>query len=196
MAGERNVVIVTGIPGVGKTTVINTAVQMVKDKHDEEVLILTIGTEMFEIASERGFITDRDELRKMPTARQREVQRLAGEEITRKAKTARVIVDTHTLIQTKNGFLIGLPEWVAKPIQPKTVVLVEADPEKIAGRRTSDESRTRDAQLTDEIDTHQRMCRAAAVAVGTITGATVRIIKNREGKVEEAASELAATLME
>ncbi|MFX0053904.1 MAG: adenylate kinase [Candidatus Hermodarchaeota archaeon] len=196
MAEERNVVIVTGIAGVGKTTVINTAVQMIKDKHDEEVLILTIGTEMFEIASERGFITDRDELRKMPTARQREVQRLAGEEIARKAKTARVIVDTHTLIQTKNGFLIGLPEWVAKPIQPKTVVLVEADPEKIAGRRKTDETRTRDAQLTDEIDTHQRMCRAAAIAVGTITGATVRIIKNREGKVEEAASELAATLME
>jgi adenylate kinase len=196
MAEDRNVVIVTGIPGVGKTTVINTAVEMVREQHKEEVLILNIGTEMFEIASEHGLIKDRDELRKMPTASQREVQRLAGEAIARKAKTARVIVDTHTLIQTKNGFLIGLPEWVAKPIQPKTVVLVEADPEKIAGRRSSDESRTRDAQLTDEIDTHQRMCRAAAVAVGTITGATVRIIKNREGKVEEAASELAATLME
>jgi adenylate kinase len=196
MAEDRNVVIVTGIPGVGKTTVINTAVEMVREQHKEEVLILNIGTEMFEIASERGLIKDRDELRKMPTARQREVQKLAGEEIARKAKTARVIVDTHTLIQTRNGFLIGLPEWVAKPIQPKTVVLVEADPEKIAGRRTSDETRARDAQLTDDIDTHQRMCRAAAVAVGTITGATVRIIKNREGKVEEAASKLAATLME
>lgn len=196
MAEERKVVIVTGIPGVGKTTVIDTAVQMIRDEHNEEVLILNIGTEMFEIATARGLIKDRDELRKMPTARQREVQRAAGEEIARKAKTARVIVDTHTLIQTKNGFLIGLPEWVAKPIQPKTVVLVEADPEKIAGRRTSDETRTRDAQLTDEIDTHQRMCRAAAVAVATITGATVRIIKNREGKVEEAASELAGTLME
>jgi len=153
MVEDRNVVIVTGIPGVGKTTVINTAVQMVKDERKEEVLILNIGTEMFELASERGF-------------------------------------------QTKNGFLIGLPEWVVKAIQPKTVVLVEADPEKIAGRRTSDETRTRDAQLTEEIDTHQRMCRAAAVSVGTLTGATVRIIRNREGKVEEAASELAATLME
>ncbi|MHA2141539.1 MAG: adenylate kinase [Candidatus Thorarchaeota archaeon] len=196
MAEERNVVIVTGIPGVGKTTVINTAVQMVKDEHNEEVLILNIGTEMFEAATERGLIKDRDELRKMPTAKQREIQRLAGEAIARKAKTARAIVDTHTLIQTKNGFLIGLPEWVAKAIQPKTVVLVEADPEKIAGRRTSDETRTRDAQFTEEIDTHQRMCQAAAVAVGTITGATVRIIKNREGKVEEAASALAGTLME
>ena len=196
MSEVRNVVIVTGIPGVGKTTVIDTAVEMVKSQHGEEVRVLNIGTEMFEIASEKGLIKDRDELRKMPTARQRDVQRLAGEAIAEKAKTARVIVDTHTLIQTKNGFLIGLPEWVAKAIQPKTVVLVEADSEKIAGRRSSDETRIRDEQVIDEIETHQRMCRAAAVAVGTITGATVRVIKNREGKVEEAASELASTLME
>ncbi len=196
MAEDRKVVIVTGIPGVGKTTVIDTAVDMVKKQHNEDVLMLNIGTEMFEVAKKQGLIDDRDQLRKMSTANQREVQRLAGEAIAEKAKAARVIVDTHTLIQTNNGFLIGLPEWVVRPIQPKTVVLVEADPNKIAGRRSTDETRTRDAQLTDEIDTHQRMCRAAAVSVGTITGATVRIIKNREGKVEEAASELAATLME
>ena len=196
MAEDRKVVIVTGIPGVGKTTVIDTAVDMVKKQHNEDVLMLNIGTEMFEVAKKQGLIEDRDQLRRMSTANQREVQRLAGEAIAEKAKAARVIVDTHTLIQTNNGFLIGLPEWVVRPIQPKTVVLVEADPNKIAGRRSTDETRTRDAQLTDEIDTHQRMCRAAAVSVGTITGATVRIIKNREGKVEEAASELAATLME
>ncbi|MFX1369154.1 MAG: adenylate kinase [Promethearchaeota archaeon] len=196
MAEDRKIVIVTGIPGVGKTTVINTAIEKVKQNHNEDVLILNIGTEMFEIAVKKGFIEDRDQLRKMSTAKQREVQRLAGEAIAKKAKKARVIVDTHTLIQTNNGFLIGLPEWVARAIQPKTVVLVEADPEKIAGRRSSDETRTRDAQLVEEIGTHQRMCQAAAIAVGTFTGATVRIIKNREGKVEEAAAELAATLME
>lgn len=196
MSEPRNVVIVTGIPGVGKTTVINTAVDMVKEKHGEEVIVLNFGTAMFEVASERGFVKDRDEMRRMPTAKQRDVQKLAGEAIGEKAKTARVIVDTHTLIQTKNGFLIGLPEWVSRAIQPKTVVLVEADPDSIAGRRSGDETRTRDAQLADEIRIHQEMCRAAAVSVGTLTGATVRIIMNREGKVEEAATQLADTLME
>jgi len=76
------------------------------------------------------------------------------------------------------------------------MVLVEADSEKIASRRTGDETRTRDAQAVIDIQVHQEMCRAAAVSVGTITGATVRIIKNREGLVEEAAAELAETLME
>ena len=195
MAESRNVVIVTGIPGVGKTTVINTAIEQVKERSGEDVLILNIGTEMFEVATKEGLVKDRDELRKLPTATQREVQRKAGEAIARKAE-GKTIVDTHTLIQTNNGFLIGLPEWVVTAIKPKTVVLVEAESEKIASRRVGDETRTRDAQAVTEIQIHQEMCRAAAVSVGTITGATVRIIKNREGLVEEAASELADTLME
>ncbi|MFW9926601.1 MAG: adenylate kinase [Candidatus Thorarchaeota archaeon] len=196
MTESRNVVIVTGIPGVGKTTVINTAVAQIKEKHNEDILILTIGTEMFEIAEKEGHVKDRDELRKLPTALQRELQRKAGVSIAEKSKSARTIVDTHTLIQTNNGYLIGLPEWVVNAIKPKTIVLVEADSEKIASRRSGDETRMRDAQAVTDIQVHQEMCRAAAVSVGTITGATVRIIKNREGLVEEAASELANTIME
>ncbi|MHA2081320.1 MAG: adenylate kinase [Candidatus Thorarchaeota archaeon] len=196
MTESRNVVIVTGIPGVGKTTVINTAVEQVKEKHGEDILIITFGTEMYEVATKAGHVKDRDELRKLPTSIQRETQREAGVVIAGKAKSAKVIVDTHNLIQTNNGYLIGLPEWVVTAIKPKTVVLVEADSEKIASRRTGDETRARDAQAVTDIQIHQEMCRAAAVSVGTITGATVRIIRNREGLVEEAASELADTLME
>ena len=196
MSESRNVVIVTGIPGVGKTTVIDTAVDIVKEKHGEDVLILNFGTFMFEVARERDLVKDRDELRKMPTSSQRVVQKLAGEAIAERAKTAKIIVDTHTLILTDNGFLIGLPEWVVKAIQPKTIVLVEADPKNIASRRSDDETRIRDAQMVDEINMHQQMCRAAAAAAGTLTGATVRVIMNREGKVEDAAAQLADTLME
>ncbi len=196
MSESRNVVIVTGIPGVGKTTVINTAVDMVKEKHGEVVKVLNFGTEMFEVATKNGQVKDRDEMRKLPTAIQRENQRLAGEAIAEKGKTSRVIVDTHTLIQTNNGFLIGLPEWVIRAISPKTIVLVEADPEKIALRRVDDPTRTRDAQMVNDIEVHQQMCRAAAVAGGTLTGATVRVIKNKQGMVEEASAQLAETLME
>ena len=71
MSESRNVVIVTGIPGVGKTTVINAAVDLVKEKHSEEVLILNFGTEMFEVASKAGDVKDRDEMRKLPTGKQR-----------------------------------------------------------------------------------------------------------------------------
>jgi len=192
----KNLVIVTGIPGVGKTTVITTAVDMVKQKHGEEVLVLNFGTAMFEVASKKGLVKDRDEMRKLPTKAQRDIQKMAGKNISQKARSARVIVDTHALIQTNNGYLIGLPEWVVTALEPKTVVLVEAAPDKIAARRSEDPTRTRDSQDVTIIEIHQQMCRAAAVAAGTLTGATVRIINNRQGEVEAAATELYQTLME
>ncbi|RDE12635.1 MAG: adenylate kinase [Candidatus Thorarchaeota archaeon] len=196
MPEGKNLVIVTGIPGVGKTTVITTAVDMVKQKHGEEVLVLNFGTAMFEVASKKGLVKDRDEMRKLATKTQREIQKLAGQSIAQKAKSARIIVDTHTLIQTNNGYLIGLPEWVVTALGPKTIVLVEAAPDKIAARRSEDPTRARDSQDVAVIEIHQQMCRAAAVAAGTITGATVRIINNRQGEVEAAATELYQTLME
>jgi adenylate kinase len=192
----KSLVIVTGIPGVGKTTVITTAVDMVKQKHGEEVLVLNFGTAMFEVASKKGLVKDRDEMRKLPTKAQRDIQKMAGKNISQKARSARVIVDTHALIQTNNGYLIGLPEWVVTALEPKTVVLVEAAPDKIAARRSEDPTRTRDSQDVTIIEIHQQMCRAAAVAAGTLTGATVRIINNRQGEVEAAATELYQTLME
>jgi len=192
----KNLVIVTGIPGVGKTTVITTAVDMVKQKHGEEVLVLNFGTAMFEVASKKGLVKNRDEMRKLPTKAQRDIQKMAGKNISQKARSARVIVDTHALIQTNNGYLIGLPEWVVTALEPKTVVLVEAAPDKIAARRSEDPMRTRDSQDVTIIEIHQQMCRAAAVAAGTLTGATVRIINNRQGEVEAAATELYQTLME
>jgi adenylate kinase len=192
----KSLVIVTGIPGVGKTTVITTAVDMVKQKHGEEVLVLNFGTAMFEVASKKGLVKDRDEMRKLPTKAQRDIQKMAGKNISQKARSARVIVDTHALIQTNNGYLIGLPEWVVTALEPKTVVLVEAAPDRIAARRSEDPTRTRDSQDVTIIEIHQQMCRAAAVAAGTLTGATVRIFTNRQGEVEAAATELYQTLME
>jgi adenylate kinase len=151
---------------------------------------------MFEIAKKRRLVEDRDELRMLPVKTQREVQKLTGERIAAMSRSKVVVVDTHTLVQTsEGGFLIGLPQWVAEALRPASLVLVEADPENIASRRAKDETRTRDEQLIESIERHQELSRAAAIAVGTLTGATVMILKNVEGKAEEAANAFAELLL-
>jgi adenylate kinase len=190
----RKVVVVSGVPGVGKTTVITDAIRMVDDRLN--VSLITYGSVMFEIAQKMRLVQNRDELRKLPVKKQREVQKLAGERIAAMSKTQIVIVDTHTLIQTTDGgYLIGLPKWVAEAIRPASIVLVEADPKNIASRRSKDPSRTRDEQLIENIASHQLLCRSAAIAVGTLTGATVMILKNVEGKAEETATAFAELLL-
>ncbi|MHA2314431.1 MAG: adenylate kinase [Candidatus Hermodarchaeia archaeon] len=190
----RKVVVVSGVPGVGKTTVVTDGIRKVEDRVN--VSLITYGSVMFEIAQKRRLVENRDDLRKLPVKKQREVQKLAGERIAAMSRSQVVVVDTHTLIQTTDGgFLIGLPKWVAEAIRPASIVLVEADPVNIAKRRAKDATRTRDEQLIDNIAAHQLLCRSAAVAVGTLTGATVMILKNVEGKAEEAATAFADLLL-
>jgi len=170
-------IVITGVPGVGKSTVINAAAEASKLK------VVVYGTEMFQLAKERGLVQHRDEMRTLPPETQRELQEAAAKRI---AGMGDVIVDTHCTIKTPRGFLPGLPEWVARGLDLRQVILVEATPEDIAARRARDATRVRDEDTADAIRQHQEHNRSAAWAVATLTGATVATIVNREGKVDEA----------
>jgi adenylate kinase len=178
-------IIVTGVPGVGKTTVVERAAE------ELGLDIVVYGTEMLEVARKKGLVEDRDEMRKLDAETQREVQKAAAESI---AEKGRVIVDTHGFIRTPGGYLPGLPEWVAKSIEPDTVFLIEADPDAIAERRADDETRERDVDTPEAIGLHQELNRNAASTVATLSGATVAIVENEDGAVDRAVDDFVTTV--
>ncbi len=169
-------VIITGVPGVGKSTVIEAA------RAHAGYPVVVYGTVMFEVAKSRGLVKDRDEMRRLDPAVQREVQVAAAEKI---ATMGDVIVDTHCAIKTPKGFLPGIPAWVAEKLRLKQVILVEASPEEILKRRANDPSRARDPDTAADVADHQEINRRFAASVSTLTGATVKVILNRDGRVEE-----------
>lgn len=187
------VAVLTGVPGVGSTTVGEKALEKARERGVEYEDVV-FGTIMLDVAKDDGLVETRDDMRKLPSEDQRRIQRMAGERIAEIAQESNVLVDTHCAIRTPEGYLPGLPEWVLEGLQPDIIVLVEADPDEILFRRLDDETRTRDFEDTRSIDTHQQMNRAAAMSYATLTGATVKIIKNPDGKVEEASDELADAL--
>lgn len=168
-------VIITGVPGVGKSTVIDAAQKAKGYK------VVVFGTEMFNVAQAKGLVKTRDEMRRLDPSIQREIQETAAHAI---AAMGDVIVDTHCTIKTPKGYLPGIPAWVAQALKPKQFILVEAAPEEIVRRRNNDATRARDPDTPDDIDLHQRMNRGAAMTVATLTGATVAIILNRDGAVD------------
>ncbi|MCI4434133.1 MAG: adenylate kinase [Thermoplasmata archaeon] len=173
-------IVVTGVPGVGKSTIMEGVAKRI------DYRIVNFGDIMLEKAKEMG-VRNRDEIRKLPVEKQRELQRIAGEYI---GKMENVIVDTHMSIKTPSGFLPGLPEWVLRSLKPSMLVLVEADPKSIMARRSRDSSRYRDTDSANDIDTHQALNRYFAASCAMITGATVVIVRNEEGKVNEAVDTL------
>lgn len=183
------VIVVAGTPGVGKTTVLKTALK----NTSVDFTIVNYGDVMMEEARKKG-VKDRDEMRHLPPEVQREIQRRAGEEIAGRARDGPVIVDTHCTIKTPAGYLPGLPVWVLDALKPNKILLIEAEPEEIMGRRMKDSTRMRDSEVLPEIEEHQMINKAAAMAYAAFTGATVKIIKNNDNKLTEAARRLAEAL--
>jgi len=190
-----NIVVVFGIPGVGKTTVLSETVETAP-KEGLKVQVVNFGDKMLEVALEEKLIEGgekaRDQIRRLPLETQRRIQRISGEKIAKIAEESKgtVIVDTHVLIQTPFGYLTGLPVWVAEALKPNILAIIEAKIEEITSRRAKDLTRERDLDEEEKIKEHQKMNRWGAVCVATLTGATVAIIENSEKKVGEASKTL------
>ena len=188
---ENKTIVMVGIPGVGKTTLLSEMVEILKN-HERNVCMISYGTLMFEVARENG-LTDRDLLRKLPVSEQQHFQKIAAEKIAAHNEEI-VLIDTHAFISSPEGYYPGLPEHVLKIIKPTNFVSVSAKPEEIYNRRMKDDTRNRDKITLDnikkELDVQSGMISACAV----ITGAPVRLVLNREGKVEEAAAKIISAI--
>lgn len=181
-------VVLTGIPGSGSTTLLNKALEEVDYVH------LNYGDIMTEIAIEEKIVDDRDALRKLSPDVQKEIQEKAAKRIKERSESENVIVDTHCTINTPAGFLPGLPIWVLEQLQPDLFILIEANADEIIYRRLNDETRQRDVQKAKEIQLHQEMNRATSMAYATLTGATVKIVENHDNHLDSSVSKLVDVL--
>jgi len=185
------VVVVTGIPGTGKTTVCNELLKLATQA-GRKVEVVNFGTVMVELSEKRGKSTHRDELRRSKLSFQRELQAKAARVISQRAEDAEgdIVVDTHMSIRTLEGHWAGLPLPVLKLLNPEVFILVEAEPQEVLSRRVGDITRRRDKVLEDEVAEELLFSRSMAAACSVLTGASVKIVKNPSGKQGEAAKEV------
>lgn len=185
--------VITGIPGSGKTTVSNKALEEL-ERQGVKYELVTYGTVMAEIAIQTGLVKDRDEMRKLPTDKQKEIQKEAAKKIHEQAEKGNVLLDTHCTINTPRGYLPGLPADILTILGPDIILLVEVSTEDIQLRRESDKSRARDAESLESMATHQEVNRMIGSAYSVISGATIKLINNPQGKLELAVDEMVDTL--
>ncbi|MEW5840466.1 MAG: AAA family ATPase, partial [Thermoproteota archaeon] len=141
---ENNIkrAIIVGIPGVGKTTVITRAAELLSTERQLKTAIVTYGTLMFEEAQQKLGVKNRDEMRRLPVDQQGGLQEMAARRIA-EMRDGIVIVDTHLFISTREGYYPGLPMRLATLMNPTNLIMVTARPEEIAERRKNDPSRQR-----------------------------------------------------
>jgi len=181
---ESNRIIIVGIPGVGKTTVVSRVVELLKEKK-VKVSVSIFGTVMFDEAKKKG-VQNRDDLRKLSVKEQRELQSMAARTIASIADDV-VIVDTHAFISTQEGFYPGLPHNVLEILNPDSFIMITARPEEIYNRRMTDTTRTRDIVSIDTIKKELDVTSAMLSTCSILCGSPIKMVLNTEGKVDEAA---------
>ncbi len=191
----KGTVVITGIPGTGKSTVCNL-VQKFAEEAGVKVSLLNYGTITLEILKKRGDATERDAMRKSDLSVQREVQKEVAQVISDRIGHAKelTLIDTHMAIKTSGGYMPGMPRHVMELLAPKLFVLVEAKPSEISSRRMKDSTRRRDDATDEAVKEELLFSRFMGSACAVLTGAPVKIVMNSEGKAEEAAREILKTL--
>ncbi|MFL6322725.1 MAG: adenylate kinase [Nitrososphaeraceae archaeon] len=186
-------VIIGGIPGVGKTSVISLAVKSLKEK-GQNAKVVVFGTEMFEEAKRTAGVKNRDELRKLSLKDQRRLQDTTAKRIAEMRDNI-VIVDTHIFVRTGGGnYYPGLPMRLLDIIKPTSFIMIIADATEIVNRRKNDTSRARDAISTQQIQYEIDISKLMVATCSILTGAPFIIIANNDNKMDDAVYSVARVL--
>jgi adenylate kinase len=180
-------IVIVGVAGVGKSTVVQKAVDSIEGSG-----LIVFGTAMFDAATKLGWVKHRDEMRKLRVEKQRRLQKIAAERITRIKGKKVIFVDTHLFIRTPEGFWPGLPLAVIQALKPTHLLLIEAEAKEVFKRRLNDKTRYRDEISEDEVLAELILARTFLSAASLVSGAPIMFIHNEEGKSDEAAERIRA----
>lgn len=181
---DRKKVVIVGIPGVGKTSLVTRIVELLNgDK--QRASVHSYGTVMMNEA-ENNNISDRDNLRHLPVSQQKDLQKQAAKKISELTDDV-VFIDTHAFISTKEGFYPGLPNHVIEVLQPTHLIAISARPEEIYNRRMKDDTRNRDKISIEAIKKELAVQDAMLSSCSVLSGSPMKVILNNEGKIDEAA---------
>jgi adenylate kinase len=182
---RKKKVIIVGIPGVGKSTIISNATEILQNI-GTTIRTVVFGTVMFEEAKKLG-INDRDQLRKLSIQVQQKLQAMTADYISSLNESV-VVVDTHLFIKTPSGYYPGLPMNLILKINPDRLILVIADSEEILRRRKKDNTRARDTITYEEIKRDLDVSLSMISCLSILTGAPFEIIYNHDNKIDSATS--------
>ena len=192
MEGPRKkTVIIVGVPGVGKSTIISNATTTLQKK-GTTLNTVVFGSVMFEEAKKLG-INDRDQIRKQTIDVQQRLQNMTADHIS-SLNDSIVVVDTHLFIKTQSGYYPGLPMSLILKLNPERLILITANSEEILNRRKNDSTRTRDLISVDEIKRDIEVSLSMISSLSILTGAPFEIIYNHDKMIDSATSVLVELL--
>lgn len=189
-------VIIVGIPGVGKSTIAEKIIIMLR-KNGIKAKLFDVGNTLFKIAREEFSISEKSEARKsLPINKHKYLQLKLIKSINelKRTNTDIVILDTHIFI--KKGINIYLPGWtlyMLRNLNLDGMIVVKAPITDIIHRRKKGE-KVRDEDSEKILKTHQNLTMIGAVTVSILTGSPIILVDNLDGNVENVIKRIVETI--
>ncbi len=160
-----NVVVVTGVPGVGKTTLCRRVSEDLGYKY------VNYGDLMLDIAKSKDLASTDFEMFKLDIDTQQEIWEGAALKI-KEMKGA--LVDLHGIDQSPIGYILSLPIEI---ISPDIIVVIESSRDNILQRRHND-TKERIIDTIKSLKEHMGMLRTSMAVCSAIMGCNLIILNN------------------
>jgi adenylate kinase len=189
----NKVIIVTGTPGAGKTTLIARSKALAKIRYDD----VTIGTLMEKIVKVKGWAKDRDEIRYLSNERITELRTATFSAIA--GMEGNVVVDTHASIEQKGRYVPGLPATETMLLKEglKAIVCVDSSTEDILTRRAADDkNRKREVEDSRLIDMQRTINLSSLSYYSLKLNIPLYVIDNKQGMLDTSVKRFVEVLEE
>ncbi len=160
-----NMVVVTGVPGVGKTTLCRNVSKDLKYKY------VNYGDLMLSIANSRDLASTDFEMFSLDMEIQHEIWKSAALEIK---DMKDVLVDLHGVDQSSIGYIISLPIEI---IKPDIIIVIESSKDKIFRQRDKD-TKKRINDTIESLKEHMDILRNTMASCSAILGCNFAILAN------------------
>ena len=173
------IVVVTGSPGVGKTTLVKSL------GGDPSFRIMSVADEMLPLAAEKGWAKHRDELRYMDNEQITTLRNYAFEKIA--ASDGNVIIDTHATVEQNGRYVPGLPGDAMEKFKGLMagIIYIDASTDDILARRESDKERVREKEARHIIHMQRAINISALSYYSSYLNVPLYVVTNRQGRLDE-----------
>lgn len=183
------VVIVSGVPGAGKSTVLKEL------SATTGVHVINMGTLMLEIAKEHGYLKGRDSLRFLSNKEISKLRLHAVKKIDLMA--GKVVIDTHVTVGENGRYVPGLPDAALAKLENITgLIYIEAATKDIMERRKVDATRSRENEDELMVENQRQLNISMLSAASTYLNVPIFIVINRQGNLKKTVAEIKARLEE
>jgi len=175
----NKIVFICGSPGAGKSTILGML-----SKQKKKYRVLNVGTLMTDLATKKGIVKDRDDLRFLPGPTLSGIQAKVFDKIS--AMNGTIILDTHATVEQNGRYLPGISIENVKHLHRLVgFAYIDSLTSDIEKRRKSDRTRRRENERPELIDVQRLINVSILSTCATYLNLPLFVVFNEQGKLNQ-----------